>query len=199
MLDKDNIQVQIDKWVELIDSLLTAHPQGISEHGIILELRHQGYLLDLEDEEAPMGGLFAVHFLVMYVLYGLQKKGRQESESDMTIGPLNIQRHSYRQGEQALTSPDELSSYYLDLDNLFSTSEDEVNQWLDNFWERYLADDERQDAIKVLGLSEPISREGVETKYRQLAMKHHPDRGGETARLAEINHAVEVLRKLVKK
>lgn len=196
MPDKEMIQVQIDQWTQLIEPLLMEHPQGISEHDIILQLRQQDYLLELETEDEALGGLFAIHFLVMHVLYGIQQRGRHEGEWDMTIGPMNVQRHSYQSGEQGLTSPDELSSYYLDLDNLFSTSEEEVNQWLDNFWQRYLANDEKQHAIKVLGLSEPVSRKQVEAKYRQLAMKHHPDRGGEAAQLAEINHAVDVLRKI---
>lgn len=198
MQDRDGIEVQIDRWRKLIDSLLAEFPEGISEYEIILQLRRQDYLHEFESGDSTQGELFAVHFLVMHVLYGLQLSGRRSGKWDMTIGPLNIRKHDYRPGEQGLTSPDELSGYYLDLDNLFSTSEEEVDAWLDSFWQQYLANDERQDAIKVLGLTDPVSRQEVDSRYRQLAMKHHPDRGGEAAHLAKINHAVEVLRKLVK-
>ncbi|MDH5737267.1 MAG: DnaJ domain-containing protein, partial [Gammaproteobacteria bacterium] len=122
---------------------------------------------------------------------------RREGQWDLLMGPVHIQRLAYRPGEQGLTAPDSLSDYYLDIDNLFNTSEEEVDAWLDDFWARYLANDEKQAALDVLGLSEPLNKKHVERRYRQLAMQHHPDRGGDAERLVEINHAVAVLRKLL--
>lgn len=199
MLSEENIHVQIENWREYIDSLLDAHPQGISEYDMITQLRSNGYLHELESKDAPLGGLFTIHFMLMHVVYLLQQQARRQTKSDITISPFNIQKHHYRSGEQALTTPDQLSLFYLDLKNLFTTTEDDINQWLDNFWTRYLAGEDRQQAMAILDLSEPVSRKEVEKRYRQLAMKHHPDRGGDAAQLAKINHAVDVLRKIVTK
>jgi DnaJ-domain-containing protein 1 len=41
----------------------------------------------------------------------------------------------------------------------------------------------------VLGVDENASRETVEDRWRALAKKHHPDAGGDAARMAEINAA----------
>lgn len=41
----------------------------------------------------------------------------------------------------------------------------------------------------VLGVSSFATTERVRDAYRQLVMQHHPDRGGDTAKMAEINAA----------
>jgi len=41
----------------------------------------------------------------------------------------------------------------------------------------------------TLELDSNATREQVEAAFRRLAMLHHPDRGGDTARMAEINRA----------
>lgn len=198
MLNKSAVQRRLDEWLAVIAAIIADHPDGISEHQIIVSLREAGLLEGIESPEEPWGGLFACHFLVMHLLYQLRNQYRAEGKCDLEIGPLHIRQLAYQSGQQSLSSPDQLSAYYLDLEHLYSTTEEEINAWLDDFWGRYLANDERREAVNVLGLKEPVSLIEVEQRYRQLAMKHHPDRGGDTVRLAEINHAVDVLRKLLK-
>lgn len=58
---------------------------------------------------------------------------------------------------------------------------------------------ERRQAITAaraaLGFSptETISREQLKTRHRELAKKHHPDRGGSLERMQAVNAAVETL------
>ena len=42
---------------------------------------------------------------------------------------------------------------------------------------------------EILGLAPGASATAVEAAFRQLAMEHHPDRGGSNAKMAEINEA----------
>lgn len=50
-------------------------------------------------------------------------------------------------------------------------------------------------ARRTLGFTatEPLTRDGVKKRYRELARKHHPDMGGSTAKMAELNRAMEIL------
>lgn len=43
----------------------------------------------------------------------------------------------------------------------------------------------------VLGLDGAVTTEQVRAKQRELALRHHPDRGGDAARMAEINDAAD--------
>lgn len=46
-----------------------------------------------------------------------------------------------------------------------------------------------EQPFQVLGISANASRDQVEDAYRRLAMKHHPDRGGDPNEMARINAA----------
>lgn len=50
-------------------------------------------------------------------------------------------------------------------------------------------------ARRVLGFTakEPVTREQVKARQRELARKHHPDRGGSVERMQQINWAVDIL------
>ena len=48
-------------------------------------------------------------------------------------------------------------------------------------------------AYKTLGLKEGASAEEIKTAYRRLAMKHHPDRGGDPEEFKKIQSAYDYL------
>jgi hypothetical protein len=67
------------------------------------------------------------------------------------------------------------------------SSFDEVKARLD----RWLSAIEDQDPYRVLGLS-PLATAGeVRERYRELAFRTHPDRGGNAERMRELNLAYE--------
>ncbi len=55
--------------------------------------------------------------------------------------------------------------------------------------EQWLTELESQDPYRVLGISPRDSVEKVKTRYRQLALEQHPDRGGSAERMKELNLA----------
>lgn len=54
---------------------------------------------------------------------------------------------------------------------------------------------ERQQALAVLGLPPNATRQQIKQRYRKLAKKHHPDRGGDQREMRRIIAAYELLMK----
>lgn len=54
---------------------------------------------------------------------------------------------------------------------------------------------ERQQALNVLGLPPNATRQQIKRRYRVLAKKYHPDRGGDPRQMQRIIAAYEVLMK----
>jgi DnaJ-class molecular chaperone len=56
-----------------------------------------------------------------------------------------------------------------------------------------------QDLYQILGVNKNATEEEIKQAYRKLAMKHHPDRGGDEKQFQEIKNAYEVLSDPVRK
>ena len=54
---------------------------------------------------------------------------------------------------------------------------------------------ERQQALNVLGLPPNATRQQIKRRYRALAKKHHPDKGGDQRQMKRIIAAYELLMK----
>ena len=50
------------------------------------------------------------------------------------------------------------------------------------------------DYYSILGVNKGASPEDIKKAYRKLAMKHHPDRGGDEGKLQQINEAYDTLK-----
>lgn len=177
----------------LLLDLLDAHPAGLSEHALLGLLDERGVwggeAFDYHDAPA----LFQRHFLLFHALYRLRDQLRVRALGDLAISALRIVKLDYSPGATALAEPDPLREYYLDLGNLENTSPRELDEMLGRFWSVLHARDDKRGALQVLQLTEPLDRATIKHQYRKLVMLHHPDRGGNTARLQELNAAAEIL------
>ena len=54
---------------------------------------------------------------------------------------------------------------------------------------------ERQQALAVLGLPSDATRQQIKRRYRELAKKYHPDRGGDQKEMRRIIAAYQLLMK----
>lgn len=188
----------LDPNLELADQvleLLRAAPDGLAEYQLIQQLkrRHSGHIPNLPLTDKLV--LFRTHFLVFNALYRLRERLWQERRHLLQISPLCIQLQPYRAGSAALSERDELRDYYLDLDNLKHTDEQDVERLLASFWTRMQGGEEKQAALALFELDDdaPLDLARIKRRYRQLVSQHHPDRGGNTQRLQSINKAMEIL------
>jgi len=54
---------------------------------------------------------------------------------------------------------------------------------------------ERQQALRVLGLPPNATPQQIKRRYRALAKRHHPDRGGDQREMQRVIAAYECLKK----
>jgi hypothetical protein len=186
--------VGANDFLHQLQTLLRAHPAGLSEFELIKLLQAEG---ETGFEPACLKdnlSLFQSHFLLFHSLYCLADQLAAHPEWRLMINPLCIQLlPAARLNKSELAAPGALRSYYLDLDNLENTDAAAVEELLDQFWQRFLRNDERSAALDTLGLSDPVDWPTIKDTHRRLAMTHHPDRGGDEARLQEINAAMQIL------
>jgi hypothetical protein len=119
----------------------------------------------------------------------------------LQITPLNIRLLAWHSSESGLGEHDALAGYYLDMDNLRTTTEQDVAQLLESFWSRMHGGDEKRAALELFELDKintPVDLSAIKRRYRQLVSIHHPDRGGSTSRLQSINKAMEILNRYYK-
>jgi DNA-J related protein/DnaJ domain len=175
-------------------ALLETCAAGLSEYDLIQRLQEQDPAFAFDGENSNLA-LFHKHFLVMNALYRLQTE-LFERGMYLSISPLDIRLVPV--AESGLSAPPTgnaaapLREYYLDWENFSQTRED-VETMLLRFQERYLAIDERLDALRTLELPAYASWETVKQAYRRLAAQHHPDRGGDSARFRAVREAYEIL------
>ncbi len=176
-------------------SILKRYPGGVAEHRMLKILEGHPAFADL-----VAGGnlaLFQQHFMLMNALYGLQEKLLNEERLALEISPLRIRilpANNNAGNQLDFVEVSALRDYYLDWRNFSETGEAEVAELLANFWRRYEGWEGRPEALDVLGLPADASASAVSRRYRELAARHHPDKGGDPAVFIEIRKAYERLK-----
>jgi DnaJ-class molecular chaperone len=87
-----------------------------------------------------------------------------------------------------------INAYYLDWNNKKNTTEANVKKILDDFWQRFASVDEQTAALRTLKLKADASQREITRSYRELASRHHPDKGGDKETFIHIRQAYELLR-----
>ena len=179
--------------------LLNAHPMGLSEHALLKKLREQNALFTDFNAREPLS-LFRCHFLLFHALYRLRERLWSERRGRLQIDPLRIVLIADNPIEHvadwtnALVPYDNLSVWYGDLARGAMVTGGDVGEWLNQFAGFRQASNRREAALAELGLQDPVDTAAVKRRYRWLAMQHHPDRGGDGARLRQINGAMSELK-----
>lgn len=176
---------------------LRQHPQGLSEYQLLCQLREQRWPVFAEADLREPLSLFQTHFILFNALYRLDDQ-LAELGLQVEIRPLCIRLLPRTSGQPGLMKNDPLRSYYLDLQHLADTSCAQVQALLDGSLARIHGQDERAQALACLGFEadqpEPDAGQ-VRLRFRQLVSRYHPDRGGSTGRLQQINQAMAVLKR----
>jgi len=194
-MDYSPLRFRLEEFEDLLLGILLQHPDGIGEYDLIQVLRDKNQF-DIDPDDLLSSDsliMFRIHFIVFHALYRLRDRVRKERSHDMDLSPIKIQVLNYLESESALAEYDSIYEYYMDTGNLEKTDSKDVDEMLDRFWLRLDNSERRSEALQELELEDPVTNDEIQKQYRRLAMKHHPDRGGEREKLQRINAAVSVL------
>jgi len=201
--------VLINQLICTIEQLILANDfEFISEHQLIKTLQSPSYnlltLLALKHSHE----LFQLHFLIFHSLYRLKDKWSKAGVGELLISPLKIGLMSDNNlnkmtsnnttEDNNVANIDPLAEYYLNLNHLTETSAQEIDQLILNFWKELYQPTAHQDALTLLNLTSPVAYNDIKKQYKRLASKYHPDKGGSTEKIQQINQAMATLSNIYK-
>lgn len=167
-----------------------------TEHELIESLQTEPYEFFDKDALRDPLTLFQTHFLLFHCLYRLRQRWREQRKYELFIHTLNIECQPWHSGVSALAENDPLADYYLDLNQLDTTSGSDVESMMDDFWRRMGHSSSRvgtdmpaAEAWEIMEVKPPVTRALVKTQYRKLVHKYHPDKGGSVAKMQKIQKA----------
>lgn len=191
---EEDIEILIQILAECLNS-----QHHWTEHQLIEVLQTEPYtFFDKAALRDPLT-LFQTHFVLFHSLYKLRERWRLQKKCELFIHTLNIECQPWQQGEKTLAESDSLAEYYLDLSQLSTTSETDVESMLNDFWERMGQNSSTKklmstsEACEVMELSPPLNETQVKKQYRRLVHKYHPDKGGSVAKMQSIQKAYRAI------
>lgn len=196
--------LQDTRLFEDLIEILRSFPDGVNEHTLLKTLDDKGTINLEPDTFSDNVKLFRTHFLLYNALYLLRDQLWSTGKGHLEITAIRLHLLPYNPGSPALQEHDPMRDYYLDMDMLEKTTEQDIETALNSFWKRlheetvFSGGGLRAKALQTLGLREGVTSKEIKLSYRRLAMRHHPDRGGDAEKLQVINEAMEVLRPLLK-
>ena len=178
-----------------VHTLLQAETTSLSEYELLNKLKDSSDFDFVNIVFTDRSSLFYSHFILFHCLYRLRVSLLAQEVAIMEISALKIQMHPYssKKHNRNLTQTDPLQEYYLDTNNLDNTDETDLDDMIDNFWHKLIAQDARPQALAILGLKDPVDDALIKKTWRKLVMQHHPDRGGDAKTLLSINKAFSIL------
>lgn len=187
----------------IVIEFLRENNNKISEHLLLkhLETHHSDFFSVLPNPDR----LYEKHFYLFHKLYQL-KQALFDDKLHLTVSALTIEllptTSSHEQAankslgdNHPIGDSDPLAEFYLDKNNLY-LSESEVHAMQKKFWQRYLAIQQKSDAIICLELQgeTPLTLQKVKKQYQKLAQQHHPDKGGDAEKFQAIKQAFNELK-----
>jgi len=195
-----------DQIIPLLEQILKRQPDGLSEYELLKQLAtHEPFfssakLADVSQQEQTSADmrLFQRHFLLLHCLYKLEQQHRENQSGILNISALEIRLLPYQSDQQSknhggLETSDPIREYYLDISHLHNTNQDELDEMLGKFWCALARHDLRDEALRLLDLSDPVDDATIRKRYREKVMQHHPDRGGDTDMAQQLNTAISNL------
>lgn len=164
----------------------------ITEYQLLKKLQNHSFLIQFDPENSDLK-LFQHHFIVMNALYQLRDMLVNHGYT-IVIGPLNIELLKQHPIDNIshLIKHDALRDYYLDWKQLTQTQIADVEKLLSDFWKGFGAN--HDEALTILQLPSGADQSQIKQRYKEMALKYHPDRGGDAKKFEKITQAYQQLK-----
>ncbi len=190
----EGIILQNPLKAEILD-FLQLKPNGTTEYEIIKMLEEKQYFYGLADESEL--ALFQKHFITMNALYQLQISLWKNDRIFLDITSIRVSiieaKIKDNKGSE-ITETAAVREYYLDWKNYEATDQEQVLKMLTSFWEMFYNQDKVFSAYETLKLSQYEPFDVVKKQYRRLAIKYHPDKGGNQTDFIALRKAFEIIK-----
>ncbi|WP_338365178.1 DNA-J related domain-containing protein [uncultured Pseudoalteromonas sp.] len=179
---------------EIFELLLTKRVWKV--HTLAATLAEQGGLPSLDAN--PEQNLFKKNFLIMNALFELQT---QLLPKHLIISSLHIE---LAEPSSNVATPSHLKNYYLNWQN-YDTSAKEIEDLLDSFWQQFNSLTQQpaeniEPLLKAWQLPANFSMAMLQKRWRQQALKHHPDKQtGSACKFKQIRAQYEQLKRAAHK
>lgn len=168
--------------------------EALSEYELLSWLQQPEQAIFAADALRDSLTLFRSHFILMHCLYRLRGQWFARQEALLEISALRIQRQPWQAAHHRLpAAADALADYYGDLNEL-ATDRETVESLLGSFWKMMLNPLHQEEDLQLLELNVDASEQDIRLQYRRLAMRHHPDRGGDEQHFCRIQAAYQRLK-----
>ena len=180
----------------IIIQFLRDNNNQVSEHELLKHI--EAHYPDIFSTLPNPDRLYEKHFFLFHKLYQLKQTLAREN-THLSISALVIEllpsSDIHAEKNKQLGEGDPLAEFYLDKHNLY-LSESEVQAMQKKFWQRYLAIQQKSEAITCLELQgeTPLTLQKVKKQYQKLAQQHHPDKGGDSDKFQAITQAFNELK-----
>lgn len=200
-MDNDNLQDYLSVLISTLEANQEWLRNGISEYELIQRLAAAPHYLFDTDAMRNSHSLFQTHFVLFHCLYQLADKWHQRQAGCLDIIATQIKLSDWEHSPSSLQQPDPMREYYLDLSQLHSTTEYDINSMLDRFWKVMAGSTglasqlECEKACEVLQVPDikTLDFNTLKKLYRKQQHKHHPDKGGSSASSQQLSWAYQIL------
>lgn len=194
---------QILELTDVVAILLSDYPDGLTEHKLLKLLQQAPHEFFAADALRDPLILFQTHFLLFHCLYLIKQRWCATQQAELDISALMIIKRPFIFEKievskiQQLLSADPLAQYYLNWSHFSSTTEEDIESLLNNFWRKVLRpqnEENIQQSLTIMQLDAPVPTAQLKVQYRRLAQSHHPDKGGDSEYFKQICQAFHQLK-----
>ncbi|WP_303289309.1 DNA-J related domain-containing protein [Marinobacter sp. SS5-14b] len=194
------LEQQVEHLLVAVEhELRSAGPLGLSELALIKALQSDRWGLIGAVDFLNTERLYPVHFLLFHTLYRLRDQLLPGGEGiDLSPMRLTLTRTDDPARQSLPGREDELRAFYLDLTQYFMSGS-AISDMMDDFWAGSIR--QKPDSVATSSAADTLGFDAlpphftaVKQRFRKLVMKAHPDRGGSTAEVQNLNEAFAVLK-----